>query len=146
VYAEANNECVILFDRSIGMLKKGRARLRKLCGRVPKNIVFLHGDVFDLPFKEAVFDTVASFGLLHIFEEKVGLLAELERSKKASGKMFFSMLVGNSIPGRKYLELLRKAGEVAECHSSESLAELLLRSPFDYKLETIGNMAFGRSA
>jgi ubiquinone/menaquinone biosynthesis C-methylase UbiE len=145
-YAKANNALIVLLDRSIGMLRKGRARIKTRCGGVPKNIVFIQGDIFDLPFRDAIFDTVASFGVLHLFEEKIRFLAELERVKKHSGQVFFSSLVGNNALGRRYLEILRKAGEVADCHSSQTLISQLSSSPFDYTLTTIGNMAYGKSA
>lgn len=145
-YANANNKLIVLLDRSVGMLRKGRERIKKHCGGVPKNIVFIQGDIFNLPFQDAAFDAVASFGVLHIFEDKMSLLAELERVKMRSGQVFFSSLVGNNALGRKYMEMLRKAGEVASCHSSQSLISQLSLSPFEYKLTTVGNMAYGQRA
>lgn len=145
-YAHADNKLIVLLDRSIGMLRKGRDRIRKHRGGIPKNIVFLQGDIFSLPFHDAAFDTVASFGVLHIFEQKLEFLAELERVKTRSGQVFFSSLVGNNALGRRYFEILRKAGEVATCHSSQSLISALSRSPFGYRLTTTGNMAYGESA
>jgi ubiquinone/menaquinone biosynthesis C-methylase UbiE len=146
VYAEADNKLIVLMDRSLGMLARGRDRIRKLRGSVPDNIRFLQGSIFDLPFREHVFDSVASYGVLHIFDDKTGMLGEMERVKRNSGQLFFSSLVGNNALGRKYLEILKKAGEVAECHSSESLARMLSATPFRYRIDTIGNMAYGRSA
>lgn len=145
-YATADNKLIVLLDRSIGMLRKGRERIKKRRGGIPKNIVFLQGDIFSLPFLDTAFDTVASFGVLHMFEEKIALLAELERVTKCSGQIFFSSLVGNNALGRKYLGILRKAGEVTTCYSSQALISQLSSSPFEYKLSTIGNMAYGRSA
>lgn len=145
-YLEANNKWIVLLDRSIGMLRKGRARIKKLAGVVPKNVVFMQGDIFHLPFRDGVFDTVASFGVLHLFDEKVSLLAELKRVKRAQGQAFFSSLVGNNAVGRNYLQILRKSGEVATCHSSAALNSLLSSLPFEYKLTTVGNMAYGKSA
>lgn len=146
VYSEASNRLIVLLDRSLGMLARGRGRIRQLKGSVPDNIRFLQGDIFDLPFREQVFDTVASYGVLHIFDDKTGMLAEMERVKRPGGHVFFSSLAGNNALGRKYLEMLRKAGEVAECHSSESLARALSAMSFKYEINTIGNMAYGRSA
>lgn len=146
VYANADNELIVLLDRSLGMLRKARERLRKRCNGIPKNIVLIQGDIFDLPFHDAAFDTVASFGVLHMFEQKTALLAELERVKKRLGQVFFSSLVGNNMLGKRYLQVLRKAGEVATQLSSQSLTSQLSSLPFEYKLTTIGNMAYGRSA
>jgi hypothetical protein len=54
-------------------------------------------------------------------------------------------LVGNNAIGRKYLEILKQAGEVATCHSSESLDNLISKMPFEHKSDSIGNMAYFRS-
>lgn len=145
-YAQANNKLIVLLDRSLGMLRKGKERIEKLRGESPKNIFFIQGDIFSLPFQDASFDTVASFGVLHMFEEKMNILTELGRVKKHTGQVFFSSLVGNNALGRQYLEILKKAGEVATCHSSQSLINQLSASPFEFKLTTIGNMAYGKSA
>ena len=145
-YANANNQLIVLLDRSIGMLRKGREKIQKLRGCIPENIVLLQGDIFNLPFQKAVFDMVVTFGVLHLFEQKIDLLMELERVKRHSGQVFFSSLAGNNFLGRQYLKILKKAGEVASCHSSQSLGDLLSLSPFQYQLSTIGNMAYGRSA
>jgi ubiquinone/menaquinone biosynthesis C-methylase UbiE len=145
VYAEAENKLIILLDRSIGMLVKGRDRISKIKGFVPSNIVFVQGDIFDLPFKNHVFDTVVSFGVLHMFDDKYGLLTELERVKRDGGHLHYSSLVGNNAIGRKYLEILKQAGEVATCHSSESLDNLISKMPFEHKSDSIGNMAYFRS-
>jgi len=144
-YANAENKLIVLLDRSIGMLRKGRERIKKHSGAIPKNIAFIQGDIFALPFQDDAFDTVASFGVLHMFEEKLALLAELERVKKESGQVFFSSLVGNNAFGRGYLKILEKAGEVATCHTSQSLINQFSASPFEFKMTTVGNMAYGRS-
>lgn len=145
-YVQAPHRQIVLLDRSLAMLRKGRDRVNSLYGGIPENIVFIQGDIFSLPFENGVFDTVASFGVLHIFEAQIRLLGELERVKAQAGHVFFSSLVGNNWLGRKYLAMLKGAGEVAVCHSSQSLTELLAASPFDYQLSTIGNMAYGKSA
>lgn len=145
VYAEAENKLIILLDRSIGMLVRGRDRITKIRGFVPNNIVFIQGDILDLPFKNHVFDAVASFGVLHIFDDKFRLLTELERVKRGGGHLYYSSLVGNNAIGRKYLEILKQAGEVATCHSSESLDNLISTMSFGHKSDSIGNMAYFRS-
>lgn len=146
VYARADNTRIVLLDRSLGMLARGRDRIRQLAGRVPENVTFLQGDICDLPFHDHVFDTVASYGVLHVFADQAGMLAELERVRRPVGKTFFSSLVGNNALGRRYLALLQRAGEVGVCHTSASLAGALAATPFRYDLDTVGNMAYGRSA
>jgi ubiquinone/menaquinone biosynthesis C-methylase UbiE len=145
-YAEAGNKLVVLLDRSIGMLEQGRNRIKKLRGHLPNNIVFIHGDIFSLPFHDNIFDTISSFGVLHMFNEKMRLLSELERVKCDGGKIFFTSLVGNNTIGRKYLEILRNIGEVATCYSSDSLSKVISTMPFEYSLNSIGNMLYAKSA
>lgn len=145
-YAQAENELVVLLDRSLGMLEQGRNRIIKIRGYVPDNIVFVQGDIFNLPFKDHVFDVVSSFGVVHIFDDKFALLTELERVKREAGQLFFSSLVGNNAIGRKYLDFLKQAGEVATCHSSASLENVVASMPYKYRWNSIGNMAYAKSA
>lgn len=144
MYAAASSQPIILLDRSLGMLIKGRDRMRKLHGTVPENIIFLQADIFHLPFPDHVINTIASFGVLHIFEDKLSLLTELERVKKNDGQIFISSLVGNNLIGREYLTLLAQANEVASPHSSETLSKLLSAMPCRYTINSIGNMAYIR--
>ena len=50
VYASCKDKRLILMDRSLDMLKRGRDRILKKLGGVPDNIIFIQGDVFILPF------------------------------------------------------------------------------------------------
>lgn len=143
-YARAHDSGVVLLDRSLGMLARGRQRIKKLLGHVPNNIVFIQGDIFHLPFVDGAFASVGCFGLLHMFEEKLALLAELERVRRPQGQLLATSLVGNNALGRRYLEALKNAGEVARCETSESLAEILGQSPSRYEIRTTGNMAYVR--
>jgi ubiquinone/menaquinone biosynthesis C-methylase UbiE len=144
-YAEANNSLIVLLDRSLGMLEKGKKRLTEICGSIPDHIVFIQGDIFKLPFRNFSFDSVVSNGVIHIFDDKERILTELERVKSTRGIVSFSSLVGNNRLGRMYLSALRKSGEVATVHSSKSLSEQLQKTPFKYELTSIGNMAYAKS-
>lgn len=143
VYARAHDTRIVLLDRSLGMLARGRDRIRARAGRTADNITFLQGDIFDLPFHDQVFDSVASYGVLHVFDDQAGMLAELTRVKRPGGKLFCSSLVGNNALGRKYLGLLKNAGEVATCQTSASLAAALGET-FKLSIESVGNMAYAR--
>lgn len=145
-YAESNNELIVLLDRSLGMLEKGKKRLAEICGSVPRHIYFIQGDIFQLPFRNSSFDSVVSNGVLHMFEDKRHILAEMERVKTLQGISWFSSLVGNNNLGKLYLSALRKTGEVATVHSSQSLDEELKGMPSKYELNSIGNMAYVKSA
>lgn len=144
-YADCNNKLVVLLDRSIGMLRGARGRIEKLCGSVPNNLVFIQGDIFDLPFKDSVFDIVMLQGLLHMFDEKISILKEINRVKKETGLSAFTSLVGNNYIGRKYLEILKKSGEVASVQTSNSLDEIIKNMPYSYHLVTRGNMVYAKN-
>lgn len=145
VYAQSTNELIILLDRSLGMLERAKERLIELCGKVPSHIVLIQGDIFNLPFKDKVFNVVLSQGLLHMFDDKEAFLNELERVKMKDGLLTFTSLVGNNMLGRGYLALLKKAGEVAIAYSSKELEDILKDLPHDYELKSVGNMAYIRS-
>lgn len=142
VYANAANKEIILLDRSLGMLKKAKERLIKLTGKIPNNIVLIQGDIFDLPFKNNVFDTVISVGVLHMFDNKKDLLDELRRVKKKNAKLYMTSLVANNWLGKKYMEELSKAGEVGRVYSSESLKNELDTLGWKVDIQTKGNMVY----
>lgn len=131
-YADSTNKSIVLFDRSMGMLEKRRKRLIKKCGSVPKHITFMQGDIFGLPFHRSSFDLVMSHGILHMFDNKNALLTELERVKNETGMLSFTSLVTNNILGEKHLSILKKSGEVAGVHSTESLSKVLEDSSYKY--------------
>lgn len=144
-YAESDNRSIVLLDRSLGMLKRARERLTKLHGRTPDNVLFIQGDVFDLPFADDTFGSVMSHGLLHMFDRKKDILSELERVKDVNGSISVTSLVSNMGVGRKYLALLEKSGQTAKNMTSDSLNTILNTRPLDYTLCTQGNIAYIRS-
>jgi len=69
VYTQYQERPLILVDRSLGMLRRAQVRLRNETGKTPENITLLQSDLFALPFRAGVFETVLSFGMLHIFSD-----------------------------------------------------------------------------
>jgi len=145
VYAKSTNKFIVLLDRSMGMLERAKERLVERCGEVPRHIILIQGDIFDLPFNDGSFDVVMSQGLLHMFDDKASFLAEIQRVKKEEGYLSFTSLVGNNMLGRGYLKLLKKAGEVAVAYSSEELELILEKMPDKYEMKSVGNMAYIKS-
>ena len=141
-YAESDNQTIVLLDRSLGMLKRARERLKKIRGSTPDNIAFLQGDVFDLPFADNTFGSIMSAGLLHMYDKKIDILRELERVRDDAGFISLSSVVGNAGIGRKYLTLLEKTGQTGKSDTSDSLNNLLNTMSLDYKLYTQGNVAY----
>ena len=80
-----------------------------------------------------------------MFDEKEQIIMEMERVKAPKGSLSLSSLVANNRIGKAYLSALRKSGEVATPHSSESLINILQKMSYQYNLESIGNMAYIQS-
>jgi ubiquinone/menaquinone biosynthesis C-methylase UbiE len=142
VYSNIANRPLILLDRSIGMLLKGKQRLIDNLGEVPENICFLQADALNLPFKPESIKTVISFGLLHIFKNPDLLLSELMRVITVDGGLFATSLVANNWLSTHYLRALKNSGEVGTVHSEESLREYVSSRYPQLHLNSIGNMAY----
>lgn len=112
-YAEA--DCpLILVDRSIGMLEAARDRIAdRADGPLPSSVTLLQADANALPLRDECIDTVLSMGMLHLFDDAAGHVAELGRVLAPGGTLFAMGLVAEEWPGRAYLWLLHRAGEVA---------------------------------
>lgn len=91
-YINYSGRPVVLLDKSINMLMVAKSRLVKLSGKVPDNMVFLHGDVLQLPFKPKSFGTVISLNLLHVLEDVKKLLQELRNVLMDGGTISLTTL------------------------------------------------------
>lgn len=80
--AHQSGELVIGFDLSRPMLKHAR-RLADREGI--RNILFIRGTVFQLPFQEAAFPYVNCCGALHLFDSPDAALKEIERILRPGG-------------------------------------------------------------
>lgn len=141
-YAESGKRPIVLLDRSLGMLIRAKERLIRLCGSVPNNIKLIQGDIFDLPFKDNIFGSVMSHGLLQMFDDKPALINELERVKTNDGSLSISSLVANNWLGQNALSFLHKSGEVAQVQSSHSLRNIINGISPTYIMQSRGNMAY----
>src|SRR5262245_19459197 len=66
---------VIVLDRSVGMLRRGMARLRHLHGRIPPHVVFIQADANTLPFRSGSVATVVCHGAFHLFSSPAAVCA-----------------------------------------------------------------------
>jgi ubiquinone/menaquinone biosynthesis C-methylase UbiE len=114
-YQSAPLDRMILFDRSLGMLRRGAARL--------PNGQFVQGDAFDMPFRSATFETIFAWGFLHVVGSRSPLLSELCRVAAPGAPITISSLVlTNRWVGNKMLGLLHSQGEAA---TPETEAEVI---------------------
>jgi ubiquinone/menaquinone biosynthesis C-methylase UbiE len=142
-YAGYSDRPVVLLDRSLRLLRIAKARLAKRCGEIPPNLVLVHGDALQLPFKPGSFATIISLNLLHVFEDVTAALLELKRVLADGGTMSLTTLVENQRLADRYLHLWGRAGELIPRTVEEVLAafeEVAL--PTDCR--TRGNLAFIR--
>src|SRR5262249_38230308 len=90
-YARASRPLVIL-DRSLGMLRRGIARVRALQGAIPPHVSFIQADANALPFRTASMATVACHGAFHVFPSPAAVCAEWARALRAGGRLYVSSL------------------------------------------------------
>jgi ubiquinone/menaquinone biosynthesis C-methylase UbiE len=142
-YLAAPTRPIVVMDQSLGMLQRARERVLGGGRRLPPHIVFLQGDLLDLPFRANSIRTVMSMGMLHLFPDAASVAAGLESLLMPDGALFLTSLVENRPLGDRYLRLLHRQGEVAAPRSA-SMLEAALRAALTRQLEysVTGNMAY----
>jgi len=140
-YIQYSDRPVVLIDQSIKMLKLAKSRLTKLNGKIPVNMVFLHADALQLPFKPNSFNTIISLNLLHCLDDINKLMTGLKNVLSQDGKMYFSTLVKGNRFGDRYLKALGNSGKLVPRNIDQ------LRAVFDelnipIRYDLFGNMAF----
>ena len=144
-YAQSDR-LTVLVDLSLDMLEAGRARMQRLLGHVPDNLIFLQADLMCLPFKDHVFSSVLNPGVLHIVEDFETLARELLRITAPNGTVYCSSLVNERWLSGKYLMALHRAGEVAKPRTLKELHQrfqiLAEKVPFSLTSQCDGAMAF----
>jgi SAM-dependent methyltransferase len=134
-YRKAPLEQMILFDRSLGMMKRGADRL-------PGGL-FLQGDALNLPFADASFGACLSWGLAHIFGSASPLFSELHRVTLPGGRVSASMLVlAGRNPGDWVLPKLHSSGDIARPEGPEDYQRAFSAYFESTKAEVQGNMLF----
>jgi ubiquinone/menaquinone biosynthesis C-methylase UbiE len=142
-YVNYSERPIVLLDLSIELLMLAKSRLLKLNGKVPANIVFLHGDALQLPFEPKSFGTIISLNLLHVFEDKdvERVLQELRNVLLDGGTISLTTLIENNRFADKYLRMWGKAGEVVPRNANQLFSVFdALDMPIDYRIK--GNLAF----
>lgn len=109
-YAASATRPVVLLDQSVSLLRMAKRRLVQANGRVPGNVVFLHGDVLRLPFAPGTFTTVLALNLLHVLPALPAALREFRRILTEDGGLTCTTLVKGARLADRYLDRLAKAG------------------------------------
>jgi ubiquinone/menaquinone biosynthesis C-methylase UbiE len=118
-----------------------KSRLIKLNGKVPDNMVFLHADALQLPFKPQSFNTIISLNLFHCLVDTKSLLTDLKTILSADGKMFFTTLIKANRLADKYLNALANSGKLV-FRSIEDHQKVFDQLGISIEHNTNGNIAF----
>lgn len=142
-YTTCIDRPVILLDQSLKLLRMAKTRLKAIHGSIPANMVFLHADALQLPFRPGVFKTIVSLNLLHVLNDLKATLNGFKNVLAKEGTMTFTTLVRNNRLADRYLKFWENAGEVV----SRDIADI--KAAFDElgipaSLSVSGNMAFIR--
>lgn len=140
-YLQYSDRPVVLLDQSLKMLKMAKARLIKLNGDVPPNLVFLHGDALELPFKPKSFTTIVSLNLLHVLDDAGKALDGFKKVLSDGGTISFTTLVINNRLADRYLNMFGKMGEVVP-RSVDQLLEIFDKAAMPVRHHVNGNLAF----
>jgi SAM-dependent methyltransferase len=131
----------VLVDLSRPMLERAA---RRIAGdgderEVPAHIRLVQADLLALPFLAHGFTTVLGLGLTHLFDDLPALVAALCSQLVPGGQLHLAGLVAETRRGRRYLEILHRAGEIAAPRTAEELHVALSR-PTNFR--TRGCMAY----
>jgi SAM-dependent methyltransferase len=133
-----------LVDLSPAMLDRAGQRIAAAAGgQLPPHVRLVEGDLFDLPLEGDGFSTILGLGLTHLFDDLPGLARALRRQLGAGGRLHLAGLVAETRRGRRYLELLHRAGEISTPMTAAELHHVLGR-PAEFR--TTGCMAYATLA
>jgi len=137
-YRDFHNENFILCDLSTEMLKIARKRL---CVD-GAGFSFLRADILDLPFKDKTFETILSFGTLHVVPAPSVMLKELRRVLQPGGKLYLTALCNDRPLSRFFLKLLQKRNLVHTVATGSEIEQIVRSSGFQTEAKVIGGMVY----
>lgn len=134
----------VLLDLSSAMLERAARRISTHDDagggyEIPPRIRLVQGDLLTPPFPPHGFATILGLGLTHLFDDLASLVTAMRAQLTPGGQLYLAGLVTETRRGRRYLELLHRAGEVARPKTSEDL-HLVLGRPADFRVS--GCMAY----
>ncbi len=141
-YARAQRP-IIAIDYSLARLRRARARLKASGTGVPSNVVLVQAQLLDLPFRPAVFSTVISMGMLHVFADAAEMLNAVRQMLMPRGRLYLSTLVLNDRGSDRYLRFLHRHQKLAALRTVEDV-RILVTAATDHVAEcrAVGNIAY----
>ena len=140
-YVQYSERPIVLLDQSMKLLRMAKARLTDLHGSVPPNMVFLHGDALELPFKPKSFTTIISMNLLHVLDDLRKILLGLKNVMADGATVSFSTLIKSGRLSDNYLNMLGKADALVP-RTADQLLAIFDEVAMPVKYQVSGNMAF----
>lgn len=132
-----------LVDLSRAMLERAGRNIVTAGGAgdddLPPHVRLLQADLLALQLPTEAFANILGLGVTHLFQDVPTLVAALRPHLAPAGELHLAGLVTETRRGRRFLELLHRAGEVAFPMSAEELWEALGRPP---AFKTTGCMAY----
>jgi len=128
---------VILLDRSLGMLRRARTRLTDA-----HPSIVVQGDLYDLPFDDAVFERVYHLAVAHVLPERLPVLRELHRVLRPGGTLYITSLIRGSWIGDAWAQVLHRRGEVTAPYDADVLLEELASVGFETEHRTRANALY----
>lgn len=131
----------VLVDLSRAMLERAAQRMVAASGahELPRHIRLIQDDLLAASFPAPGFTTVLGLGITHLFDDLPGLVTAMRRLAAPDGQLHVTGLVAETRRGRRYLELLHRAGQVAEPRTAEEIHDALGRPAI---FRTTGCMAY----
>jgi SAM-dependent methyltransferase len=143
-YAQYFERPVVLLDQSMKLLRMAKARLVNLHGSVPPNMVFLHADALELPFKPKSFTTIILMNLLHCLDDVRKVLFGLKNVMTEGATVSFSTLIKSGRFADNYLNMLGNANAVVP-RTADQLLGIFDEVGMQVRHHVSGNMAFVHS-
>ena len=133
----------VLVDLSRAMLERAAQRIAAASDddehRVPAHIRLVQADLLELPFPPHGFTTILGFGLTHLFGDLPALVSALRGQSAPGGQLHLAGLVAQTRRGRRFLDVLHRAGEAAVPRTAEDRRVALGRPAV---FHTAGCMAY----
>ena len=117
----------VLVDLSRPMLERAAERIVAAGSdrELPSHIRLVQADLFGLPVSLQGFATILGLGVSHLFDNLPDLVGTLRQRLAPDGQLYLAGLVAETRRGRRYLQVLHRAGEVAEPMTAEQLRAAL---------------------
>jgi len=137
--AVGDSGLVVGIDASRPMLERA---VRDSAG-IESNLVFVHGDAVELPFRDSSFDAVCCFAALHLFSDPRAALDRMRAALRPGGRIaLFTSCRGRSVPVRAFESLIAWRSGMRMFEQHEITEELASRGFDDIRQRISGFTQF----